>query len=55
MSRVAVPISVVGHQFLRENVHDSSPFLLPTVGWARALDLVAEVWGVLEEIVRPDY
>lgn len=35
-----------GHQFLMEKVNDS--FQLTEAGWARALDLVAEVCGVLE-------
>lgn len=49
---MAAPISI-GHQFLGEN--DSSLFQLTEAGWARTLDLVAEVWGILEGIVRLDY
>lgn len=55
MPRVAMPVSVLGHQFLRDNVHDCSPFQLTTVRWTSALGLVAEAWSILEETVVPDY
>lgn len=47
------PLSI-GHQFFKKNVNNSNPFQLTEARCARALDLVAEVWGVLEGIVRLD-
>lgn len=33
-------------------MNGSSPFQLTEAGWAKALDLVAEIWGVWEGMVR---